>query len=245
LEVETEEDNSKRDNDLLNTSPPDYDKILFAPGDAYAFDGKAAHDNALKLIKEVLQTKEWEAELAWLAKTTINPKDPERGAKLFSSQPGLARYMPDGLKEFRIDLLPGSQPVRQGMRRFTAEETAEITWQVSIMLDCGAIEACHSPFASGVVLARKPNGSFRFAVDLRKLNQITAENGDDVWLLPRIDECLRKCAGMTWFTCIDAQSAFWSIPLARASRRSTAFVTPVGQYFFCVMPMGALPFSSG
>ena len=34
LEVETEEDHRKRDNDLLNTPPPDYDKILFAPGDA-------------------------------------------------------------------------------------------------------------------------------------------------------------------------------------------------------------------
>ncbi len=42
LEVETEEDHRKRDNELLNTPPPDYDKILFAPGDAYAFEGKAA-----------------------------------------------------------------------------------------------------------------------------------------------------------------------------------------------------------
>ncbi len=78
---------------------------------------------------------------------------------------------------------------------------------------------------------RKKDGTYRFAVDLRKLNQITAENGDDVWLLPRIDECLRRCDGMTWFTCIDARSAFWSIPLARSSRRYTAFSTPVGSYF--------------
>ncbi len=84
------------------------------------------------------------------------------------------------------------------------------------MLECGVIEACHSPFASGVVLARKKCGTFCFAVDLRKLNQITLENGDDVGLLPRIDECLRKCAGMTWFTCIDARSAFWSTPIARS-----------------------------
>jgi hypothetical protein len=101
------------------------------------------------------------------------------------------------------------------------------------------IEACHSPFASGVVLARKKDGTFSFAVDLRKLNQITAENGDDVWLLLRIDKCLRRCAGMQWFTCIDARSAFWSIPLARASRRSTAFTTPVAQFVWTRMPMSA------
>jgi hypothetical protein len=74
---------------------------------------------------------------------------------------------------------------------------------------------------------------------LRNLNQVTAEYGDDVWLLPRIDECLRRCAGMTWFTGINARSAFWSIPLARASRRYTAFSTPVGSYVWTVMPMGA------
>ncbi len=64
------------------------------------------------------------------------------------------------------------------------------------MLRAQVIEACHSPLASGVVLARKQNGTVRVVVDLRKLNQITVENRDDVWLLPRIDECLRRCAGM-------------------------------------------------
>jgi hypothetical protein len=74
------------------------------------------------------------------------------------------------------------------MRRFSADETAEIRRQVDKMLRPDVIEACHSPFASEVVLARKKDGTYRFAVDLRKLNQ-AAENGDDVWLLPRIDEC--------------------------------------------------------
>ncbi len=35
-------------------------------------------------------------------------------------------------------------------------------------------------FASGVVLARKKDDTFRFAVDLRKLNAITAESSGDV-----------------------------------------------------------------
>jgi hypothetical protein len=41
------------------------------------------------------------------------------------------------------------------MRRFTTEETAQITKQVEKMLRAEVLEACHSPFASGVVLARK------------------------------------------------------------------------------------------
>jgi hypothetical protein len=83
------------------------------------------------------------------------------------------------------------------MRRFKAEETAEIKKQVDKMLRAEGMGACHTPFASGVLLACK------------KDTAITAENGDDVWLLPRIDEYLRRCAGMTWFTLIDTRSAFW------------------------------------
>ncbi len=119
----------------------------------------------------------------------MDPKDPEVRAELFRNMPGKARRMQEGLREFRIDLIPGALPVRQGMRSFSADETAEIRRQVDKMLRSDAIEVCHSPFASGVVLARKKDGCYRFAVDLRKLNPVTAENGDDVWLLPRIYEC--------------------------------------------------------
>ncbi len=70
------------------------------------------------------------------------------------------------------------------MSWFTAEEThQEICKQVEKMLQAGVIEACHSPFASVVVLARKKDGTFRFAVDLRKLKAITEASSDDVWLL--------------------------------------------------------------
>jgi hypothetical protein len=44
------------------------------------------------------------------------------------------------------------------MRRFTAEPQ-EIRKQVEKMLQAGVIEACHSSFKSGVVLARKKDGS--------------------------------------------------------------------------------------
>ena len=74
----------------------------------------------------------------------MDPKDPEVGAELFSNMPGKARRMPEGLREFRIDLIPGTLPVRQGMRRFSADETAEIRRQVDKMLRADVIEACHS-----------------------------------------------------------------------------------------------------
>jgi hypothetical protein len=127
LEVEDEEDNARRDNDLLNNpAVPDYEKILFAPDDRYAFKNKADHDHALVMVNEVLQTKEEESEAAWLAKKVINPI-----RRLGKSCSATCRARP---AIYGSDRKPGAQPVRQGMRCFTAEETAEITKQVDKML---------------------------------------------------------------------------------------------------------------
>ena len=49
------------------------------------------------------------------------------------------------------------------------------------MLDIGAIWKSNSPWASMVILVQKKDGSLRFCIDLRKLNNWTVK---DVYLLP-------------------------------------------------------------
>ena len=44
------------------------------------------------------------------------------------------------------------------------------------MLDIGAIQKSHSPWASTVVLVQKKDGSLRFCIDLRKLNNQTIKD---------------------------------------------------------------------
>ena len=106
-------------------------------------------------------------------------------------------------------------PARKGFRRFNQVETEEIRRQVDKML--------------------KKDGTYRFACDLRRLNDITENYGDDSGAMPHIDEVLRKCAGKDWFSTLDGRSAFWSVPLAEGCRKYTAFTTPVGQYFWLRM----------
>ena len=60
------------------------------------------------------------------------------------------------------------------------------------MLDIGAICKSHSPWASMVVLVWKKDGSLRFCIDLRKLNNQTIK---DVYLLPHIDETIDSLQG--------------------------------------------------
>ena len=60
------------------------------------------------------------------------------------------------------------------------------------MLQAGVIEHSSSPWSRNMVLAKKTNGSLRFAVDYQKLNDLTYE---DSFLLPKSDICLDALDG--------------------------------------------------
>ena len=64
------------------------------------------------------------------------------------------------------------------------------------MLDIGTIQTSHSPWASTVVLVWEKDGSRRFCIDLRKLNNWTIK---DVYSLPLIEETLNSQHGSQWF----------------------------------------------
>jgi hypothetical protein len=107
LEVESQEDHDRLDNDLLNQPETlDYDKILFSPETVSAFLSPDAHAHALGMVKELLQQKEVITKLAYAERVRKNPHDIERGVQLFGNVP-LARYMPPGLQDFSIELVYG------------------------------------------------------------------------------------------------------------------------------------------
>ena len=94
------------------------------------------------------------------------------------------------------------------------------------MLDIGAIHKLHSPWASAVVLVRKKDGSLRFCIDLRKLNNQTVM---DAYSLPHIDETLDSLHGSQWFSSLDLKSGYWQVEMDRESKPLMAFtVGPLG-----------------
>ena len=103
------------------------------------------------------------------------------------------------------------------------------------MLERNVIEPSSSPWASPIVLVRKKDGTTRFFVDYRKLNEATVK---DAYPLPRIDETLDHLAGACWFSTLDLLSGYWQVEMEPDDRAKTAFITKRGHFQFKVMPFG-------
>ena len=86
-----------------------------------------------------------------------------------------------------------------------------------------------------MVLVKKSDGTLRFCIDYRKLNQITRKDSHP---LPRITEALDSLGGAHYFSTLDLRSGYWQIEMEDDSKEKTAFITHNGLYEFNALPFG-------
>ena len=130
---------------------------------------------------------------------------------------------------------PGARPFKEPVRRLNNEKKRIADEQIKEMVKQGIIQRSNSPFASAIVLVKKGDGTYRFCIDFRKLNDITVK---DSFPLPRIDESLDKLGSAKYFTSLDMGSAFWQIELTDAAKKRTAFSTSEDLFEWTRMPFG-------
>ncbi len=134
-----------------------------------------------------------------------------------------------------------ARPVRQRPRRLPHVKQEEADHQLKGMLGKGIVEPSTSPWASPIVLVTKKDGTMRFCVDYRRLNDVTVK---DAYPLPRIDDSLRSLSGAKYFCVMDMASGYWQVELDESAREKSAFVVRSGLFQFRKMPFGLCNASS-
>ena len=131
--------------------------------------------------------------------------------------------------------LTNDEPFKERFRCIAPPLVEEVRKHIQEMLDGGAIRLSQSPWCNAVVLVQKKDGTLRFCIDFRKLNNRTKK---DSYPLPRIRESMEAMVGARHFSCVE-ESGFWQVKMNEESRQYTAFrVGSLGVYEFLRMPFG-------
>eukprot|EP00798_Chlamydomonas_sp_ICE-L_P031483 gene31483-biopygen6342 len=119
--------------------------------------------------------------------------------------------------------------------RLSPAKLLEVQQKVKDLLAKGFISPSSSPWGSPILFIAKPDGTWRMAIDYRKLNKVTIPNR---YPLPRIDDLFDQVRGAKVFSNLDLRNAYHNIRLHDSDVPKTAFITPMGLYEFKVLPFG-------
>ncbi|KAE8972532.1 hypothetical protein PR003_g27462 [Phytophthora rubi] len=146
-----------------------------------------------------------------------------------SKKPG----RPDLLK-FQIDT-GDNPPIKQQPYRVSYAEGEIMEADIQQYMELGFVRESNSPWASPVLMIRKPDGGIRFGIDYRKLNAVTVK---DCYPMPLIDDILDVLSGSKLFSTMDIASGYWNAPMHEDSIAKTVFTCKYGLFEWLVMPFG-------
>ena len=129
-----------------------------------------------------------------------------------------------------------ASPIKQLPRRLPNALRPVVDEQVQEMLKNDIVRPSMSPWASPIVLVRKKDGTWRFCVDFRKLNDVTVK---DAFPLPQINDLIDTLSGQQYFSTLDLASGYWQVEMEETSKEKTAFTIPGGTHLeFNRLPFG-------
>lgn len=128
-------------------------------------------------------------------------------------------------------------PQRQYPYRVGTDQKKEIETQVEDMLKNGIIEPSDSYWAAPVILCKKKDGTFRFAIDYRRLNAVTVPQN---YPLPRFEDVVDSVSAShsKIFSVLDLKAGFHQIPLDPETKHKSTFTCHIGNYSFKRLPYG-------
>ncbi|KAJ0854940.1 putative nucleotidyltransferase, Ribonuclease H [Helianthus annuus] len=223
-----------------------FDKMIrfaLANGDVMCVYGETPL-KGLKLMSCVQASKYLRKEYrAFLANIVVAEKE-KKGSTGMNDVPVVREFpnvFPDELPglppsrdiDFRIELIPGANPIARAPYRLAPSEMCELSSQLQELLDKGFIRLSTSPWGAPVLFVKKKDGLSRMCIDYWELNKLTIKNR---YPLPQIDDLFDQLQGATCFSKIDIRSGYHQLRIQEEDIPKTAFRTRYGHYEFVVMP---------
>lgn len=126
-------------------------------------------------------------------------------------------------------------PIKQRAYQTPQAKEEVVKNSINKMLKMSVIEESNSCWSSPIVLVKKADGSERFCVDYRKLNERTIK---DNYPMPSVQSKINKLSGCKLFTSLDCTSGYWQIKLTERAKQLAAFICNQGLFQFNCMPFG-------
>ena len=128
--------------------------------------------------------------------------------------------------ELQIDT-GDAKPIKQKPYRTPFSQRPIVEAEVKDMLEANIIRPSSSPWASPIVIVTKKDGTNRFCVDFRKVNNVLKQNS---YPLPNIDDMLLRLGKAKYFTCLGLKSGYWQIEIREEDKEKTAFICHEGLF---------------
>ena len=125
---------------------------------------------------------------------------------------------------------PACQDIPHGNRRANSQRSTEV-----------ASRRIHQAYPasprwlSNIVPVKKKNGQIRCCVDFRNLNKACPK---DEFPLPNMDLLIDSAARNAMFSFMDGFSGYNQIKMEPKDAEKTAFRTPMGNFYYTVIPFG-------
>ena len=135
-----------------------------------------------------------------------------------------------------LNVNPAVTPKKQPPWRPSKEHAYAVRKEVMKLKKAGAIKEVFYPeWLANTVVVKKKSGKWRVCVDFTDLNKACPK---DLFPMPQIDRLVDSTMGHPRMSFLDAFQGYHQIPLAAEDQEKMAFVTPIGNYHYKVMPFG-------
>jgi hypothetical protein len=127
------------------------------------------------------------------------------------------------------------EPIARKAYREDKVKRKVVKEEVEKMFKQGVIRESYGPWSFPIIIVGKKDGTKRFCLDFRALNEITVT---DAYPMPRIDNLLDSFRCAKYFTSLDLLSGYWQIEMEEKDIPKTAFVCSKGKFECLRMPFG-------